>query len=66
MKTGKVKWFNDEKGYGFISGDDGTDIYVHFTGINGRGRRTLLADQSVSYEEESTDRGMKAVNVTIL
>jgi cold shock protein len=64
MATGTVKWFNDEKGYGFITPDDGDrDLFVHHTGINGSGFKTLRETTKVSYEEEDSDKGPKAVNV---
>src|SRR3954452_21550493 len=64
MATGTVKWFNDEKGYGFITPDDGgRDLFVHHTGINGSGFKTLRETTKASYEEEGSDTGPKAVNV---
>ena len=63
MKTGTVKWFNADKGYGFISGDDNEDVFVHFSNIVADGYRTLEEGQKVSYDVESSDRGPKAVNV---
>jgi cold shock protein len=64
MPTGTVKWFNDEKGYGFITPDEGgRDLFVHHTGINGQGFRTLQENAKVSYEQEEGDKGPKAVNV---
>jgi cold shock protein len=64
MATGTVKWFNDEKGYGFITPDDGgRDLFVHHTGINGNGFKTLREASKVTYEEEDSDKGPKAVNV---
>ena len=64
MATGTVKWFNDEKGYGFITPDDGgRDLFVHHTGINGDGFKTLREASKVTYEEEQSDKGPKAVNV---
>jgi CspA family cold shock protein len=65
MPTGTVKWFNDEKGFGFITPDEGDrDLFVHHTGINGSGFKSLSENTKVSYEEESGDKGPKAVNVT--
>jgi CspA family cold shock protein len=65
MATGTVKWFNDEKGYGFIKPDEGDrDLFVHHTAINGTGFRTLQENTQVSYDEEVGDKGPKAVNVT--
>jgi len=64
MATGTVKWFNDEKGYGFIQPDDGSkDLFVHFSSITGSGFKTLAEGDQVSYEEEAGDKGPKAVNV---
>ena len=65
MATGTVKWFNDEKGFGFITPDEGgKDLFVHHTGINADGYRTLPEGARVSYDEEQGDKGPKAVNVT--
>jgi CspA family cold shock protein len=59
-----VKWFNDEKGYGFITPDDGgRDLFVHYSSISGGGFRSLAEGSKVSYEEEPGDKGPKAVNV---
>jgi CspA family cold shock protein len=64
MGTGTVKWFSDDKGYGFVTPDDGgKDLFVHHTGIAGEGFRSLAEGTKVSYEEESSDKGPKAVNV---
>ena len=64
MPTGTVKWFNDDKGYGFITPDEGgRDLFVHHTGINGSGFKSLPENAKVSYEEQSGDKGPKAVNV---
>ena len=65
MPTGTVKWFSDEKGYGFITPDDGSkDVFVHHTGIVGNGFRTLAEGTRVSYEMESGPKGPSARNVT--
>ena len=67
MATGTVKWFSDDKGYGFITPDEGgRDLFVHFSGISGDGFRSLTEGAKVSYEEESGDKGPKAVNVALL
>ena len=63
MATGKVKWFNDTKGFGFISAEDGKDIFVHHTVIEGQGFKTLLDGESVEYESESGPKGTKATRV---
>jgi len=60
---GTVKWFNDRKGYGFIVGEDGVEVFVHFSAIQGSGHKTLKEGQKVQYEVEHTDKGDKAVNV---
>ena len=65
MPTGTVKWFNDEKGYGFITPDDGgRDLFVHYSSIDGGGFRSLAEGAKVNYEEEPGDKGPKAVSVT--
>jgi CspA family cold shock protein len=67
VPTGTVKWFNDEKGYGFITPDDGDrDLFVHYTGIDGQGFKSLAENSKVEYEEESGDKGPKAVNVRLI
>lgn len=64
MPTGKVKWFNDQKGYGFITPDDGDrDLFVHHTSIQAEGFRTLSEGQAVEYEVEESDKGPKAAKV---
>jgi CspA family cold shock protein len=64
MATGTVKWFSDDKGFGFITPDDGgRDLFVHFSGISGDGYRSLPEGSKVSYEEEAGPKGPKAVNV---
>jgi len=67
IETGSVKWFNDEKGYGFIARASGEDVFVHFSAINSDGgRRTLLEGQQVSFEVTSGQKGPQAENVTIV
>ncbi|MBP9113748.1 MAG: cold shock domain-containing protein [Polyangiaceae bacterium] len=63
MALGKVKWFNDEKGWGFIKQDGGADVFVHYSQISGDGRRRLAEDETVEYELKETDKGLQAVNV---
>ncbi len=67
MATGTVKWFNDSKGYGFISPDDGTeDVFVHFSSIVGTGFKTLAEGAKVEYEVEQGQKGLQATNVTLI
>ena len=61
--TGKVKWFNAAKGYGFITGDDGKEVFVHFSAIQVDGYKTLDEGQAVEYEVNDGDKGPQAVNV---
>ncbi|BBB26871.1 cold-shock protein [Amphritea japonica] len=63
--SGVVKWFNDEKGYGFIEREDGADVFVHFRAINGTGRRSLVEGQQVSFEVTQGEKGLQADNVTV-
>ncbi|MCF7926349.1 MAG: cold-shock protein [Candidatus Izimaplasma sp.] len=61
--TGTVKWFNSEKGYGFITSEEGTDIFVHYTAIDGEGFKSLDDGQEVEFEVVEGDRGPQAANV---
>ena len=66
IETGTVKWFNDEKGYGFIARENGDDVSVHFSAINAEGRKTLLEGQQVNFEVETGQKGPQASNVTVV
>ena len=61
---GKVKWFSAEKGYGFIEREDGSDVFVHFSAIQGDGFKTLEEGQAVTFDVEEGQRGPQATNVT--
>lgn len=63
MYQGKVKWFSNDKGYGFIEADDGEDVFVHFTGIVSDGFKSLDEGQTVSFEIIEGNRGPQAANV---
>ena len=63
MVTGKVKWFNAEKGYGFITTDEGKDVFVHYSAIQPDGFKTLDDGEAVSFEVVQSDRGEQAANV---
>ena len=65
MQNGTVKWFDAVKGYGFIVGDDGKDIFVHQSNILMKGFRVLEVGQRVSYQIEPTEKGNKAINVVV-
>jgi CspA family cold shock protein len=60
---GKVKWFNDKKGYGFITGDDGKDVFVHHSAIASEGFRTLSEGQEVEFDVTSGPKGLQASSV---
>ncbi len=67
MPTGTVKWFRDDKGFGFITPDEGSqDLFVHYSAIEGQGYRSLAEGAKVNYEEEAGDKGPKAINVTLI
>ena len=63
MATGKVKWFNDQKGFGFILSDQGRDVFVHHSVIQGEGFKTLQENEPVEYDFEEGPKGMKATKV---
>jgi CspA family cold shock protein len=66
MAEGIVKWFNDQKGYGFIEQENGPDVFVHFSGISGNGFKTLEEGARVTFEIEQGQKGPAAVNVTVI
>ena len=66
MCSGKVKWFNAEKGYGFITTDEGKDVFVHYSSIQADGFRSLEEGQTVTFEIVEGDRGQQAANVTVV
>lgn len=63
MATGTVKWFNAEKGYGFISQSDGADVFVHYSAIQSNGYRNLEEGQAVEFDVQEGAKGLSAVNV---
>jgi CspA family cold shock protein len=66
MANGTVKWFNDQKGFGFIEQQDGPDVFVHHTGINADGFKSLNEGDSVSFDIEQGQKGPAATNVTVV
>jgi CspA family cold shock protein len=66
MAKGRVKWFNEKKGYGFISGDDGSDVFVHFSAIKGDGFKVLYEGDEVEFEVTKGPKGPQATNVSVL
>ena len=66
MADGIVKWFNDQKGYGFIEQEDGPDVFVHHSGINAEGFKSLNEGDRVSFDIEEGQKGPRAVNVTVV
>jgi cold shock protein len=64
MSNGTVKWFNESKGFGFITKEDGEDVFVHHTAINGSGFRSLSEGQAVTFEVETGPKGLRAINVS--
>lgn len=66
MKQGTVKWFNDSKGFGFITADDGGDFFVHHSSIQGNGFKSLAEGDKVSFDVEQGPKGPRAINVVKL
>ena len=66
MTKGTVKWFNNQKGFGFITDEHGKDVFVHFTGLNMEGFKTLEENQSVEFDVVEGEKGPQAVNVTVV
>ncbi len=66
MNKGTVKWFNNQKGYGFISDEDGNDVFVHYSGLNMDGYKSLEEGQAVEFEITDSPKGPQATNVTKL
>ncbi|KHO13746.1 csp2 protein product [Latilactobacillus curvatus] len=66
MNNGTVKWFNADKGFGFITGEDGKDVFAHFSAIQGDGYKSLDEGQAVSFDVEDSDRGPQATNIVKL
>ncbi|CAB4548340.1 MAG: cold-shock protein [Actinobacteria bacterium] len=66
MAQGTVKWFNSEKGFGFITQDDGPDVFAHFSAIQTDGYRELKENQRVQFDVKQGDKGLQAENITVL
>ena len=66
MADGTVKWFSDKKGFGFIEQEDGPDVFVHHSGINGTGFKSLHEGDRVTFEVEEGEKGPSAINVTVV
>ena len=66
MAKGTVKWFNESKGFGFIAREDGEDLFVHHTAIQGNGFKTLSEGQAVSFDVDKGPKGLRAINVVTL
>jgi CspA family cold shock protein len=63
MSNGTVKWFNESKGFGFITSEDGSDVFVHYSSIEGNGFKSLAEGDAVSFDVENGPKGPKAINV---
>ena len=66
MSKGTVKWFNNQKGYGFITDEEGKDVFVHFSGLNMEGFKTLSEGQEVEFNLTEGDKGPQATDVTVI
>ncbi len=66
MADGTVKWFNERKGFGFIEQENGPDVFVHYSGINGNGFKSLYEGDKVTFDVEQGQKGPSAVNVTVI
>jgi cold shock protein len=66
MSQGSVKWFNDQKGFGFITADDGKEYFVHHSSIIGNGFKTLFEGAEVKFEVEKSEKGLRAVQVSLV
>jgi len=65
MATGKVKWFDPKKGFGFVVNDEGKDVFVHYTSINGEGFRCLKNGETVEYDQLDSENGLQGRNVRV-
>ncbi|NIS61944.1 MAG: cold shock domain-containing protein [Proteobacteria bacterium] len=66
MARGRVKWFSEKKGYGFITQEDGNDVFVHYSAINSEGFKTLREGDEVEFEISQGEKGLQATNVSVL
>lgn len=67
MFKGKVKWFNNQKGFGFLKAEDGTEFFVHYSGINSTEKfKSLAEDENVAFDVTDTEKGRQAINVTVV
>ncbi len=66
MTQGTVKWFNDQKGFGFLTAEDGREVFVHHTGIEGEGFKSLTEGAEIQFEIEKGEKGLRAVRVSVI